>query len=366
MKKSEIFFILASFVLWRIFLSLVVYFAPFIFSLQTNFLGGGLQNYLQNPQLWLWANFDGEHYLAIAGEGYRPLTYFFFPVYPLLIKYLGLGQIGALFISHISFVLGLFGFYKLIKIDYSTKIAKLAIILLLVFPTSFYFAASYTESLFFCLTIWSFYFFRTNKYLLAGIFGMVSSATRLIGVILLPSFFMKFKKKLTVSFLKLGTIPLGILGYMYYLYRVTGDPLNFFNTVSIFGDQRSSKLIMLPQVFYRYIVKIIPNLNFSYFPGTFTTLLEFICGCLLLWAIIYSFRKISYDYWVYMSLGYLIPTLAGSFSSMPRYVLVLFPFYIMVSKILVNKKVLKFLILSISAVCLAISLGLFSRGYWLS
>ena len=86
MQKNDYLFIIKSFLGWRLLLFLVLFFAFKYVPLQKDFLGGGLFNYLSNPHLWALANFDGEHYLSIAQNGYLPLTYAFFPVYPYLIK----------------------------------------------------------------------------------------------------------------------------------------------------------------------------------------------------------------------------------------------------------------------------------------
>ena len=94
--------------------------------LQQHLLGGGISNYLNNPYFWGWANFDGEHYIFIAQNGYKPLTYFFFPVYPLLIEYiaklfgdsLNLFALAGQFISNLSFLVALIGLWKLIKLDW--------------------------------------------------------------------------------------------------------------------------------------------------------------------------------------------------------------------------------------------------------
>ena len=46
----------------------------------------------QGPEwLWFWGGFDGVHYLNIAEKGYEyGLTQAFFPLYPLLIRWLNL------------------------------------------------------------------------------------------------------------------------------------------------------------------------------------------------------------------------------------------------------------------------------------
>lgn len=383
MKQNSLLFILNSFLVWRIALFLIVFFSVKYVPLQSNFLGGGISEYIKNPYFWSWFNFDGEHYLSIIREGYKPLTYFFFPGFPLLIKYIAGLFVGSMYlyavlgltISNAIFFIALVGFWKLITIDYDEKIAKIAIILLLVFPTSFYFASFYTEALFLATVVWSMYFARKGYWLTSGIIGGFSSLTRLIGVVLFPSLIIdnlyfknnskKIKLKLSTFYILL--VPLGLFVYMYFQWKVTGDPLNFLHTVGIFGEQRSSSFVMLPQVFYRYIFKIIPNLNINYFPSMFTIFMEFFVSLLFLVVSILSFYKLRLSYSVYILLGYLIPTLSGSFSSLPRYVIVLFPAFILVSLWLRNKSLfIKTAVYSLSVICLVISTMMFARGYWIS
>ena len=162
--------------------------------LQFDFLGGGISNYLTLPHIWAWANFDGEHYLAIAREGYRPLTYFFFPFYPvltgLIAKFLNSSTsflYSGLIISNIALWLGMIGLMKLIRLDYDVRIEQTTILLLFFFPTSFYFGSVYTESLFFALVVWTFYFARKKDYLKASVLGVLSTATRVVGLALIPA-----------------------------------------------------------------------------------------------------------------------------------------------------------------------------------
>ncbi len=370
MSKKDFSFILFSFLSWRILLFVILFFAVKLVPLQQHFLGGGMQAYLKSPWLWAWANFDGEHYLAIAKDGYHLAQQAFFPLYPLLIKLLGGGVWSGLFISNAAFFLALVGLFKLLRIDYSEKVTKLTVILLLIFPTSFYFGAVYTESLFLCLVVWSFYFYRKDNLFLASLLGMFASATRVIGIILLPIYLLElFKEKIKWSkkHLWLFLIPLGLIFYMIYLYKIYGDSLLFLHSLPSFGEQRSSIPILLPQVIYRYVFKILPNLNYSYFAGTFTTIMEFAVGIIFLVVSVVTFFKLRPSYSLFLIIGYLIPTLSGSFSSLPRYILVLFPAFILFSVWLdKTSKVIKIICYTILLVGLAVSLSLFGRGYWLA
>lgn len=380
MNRSESFFIFKLVVLWVIGLFLIVFLAVKFLPVQKDFLGGGLSNYLSNPYFWAWGNFDGEHYLAIAQNGYQPLTYFFFPVYPIAIKLVSFLfgkslfnlQVSGIFVSLGSFILGLVGLYKLIRLDSKAGIAKLSVILLLIFPTSFFLVSVYTESLFFALTVWSFYFARKGKWHLAGILGAFSTATRIIGLAVVAGLVVevflsrKENKNILLPLLEVGASILGIGFYMYFLWAKTGDPLNFLHTVGIFGAQRSDNFIMLPQVFYRYLFKVLPSINYAVLTSFFPPVLEFFTAVVFLGISILAFWKTRLSYAVYLALGYLIPTLSGSFSSLPRYVLILFPTFLILAEYVRGKKVFLFAFGLVSFILLAISFALFSRGYWIS
>lgn len=373
-------FLLFTFISWRIFLFILLFLAISTVPLQMNFLGGGLQNYLSKPYFWAWANFDGEHYLSIAQNGYGFGEQAFFPAYPFLMRALaspigkslaGLNWLGIL-ISNVAFFAALVYLYKLIRLDYSKKIARLSIALLLLFPTSFYFGSVYTESLFLALVVSSFYSARKNRWFLAVVLGATAAATRFVGILMLPvlalEFWIQRGKKLKVSnTLLVFLVPVGLLFYMYYLKVSTGDPLAFIHTLSGFGEQRSTTPIILPQVFYRYFFKILPNVNYEYFPVAFTTFLELLVGIVFLVVSVLTFFRLRLSYAVYLAAGYLIPTLSGSFSSLPRYVLVLFPAFILAAKYISGKsKVLQILAIVILFILLGIATSLFVRGYWVS
>jgi Gpi18-like mannosyltransferase len=387
MRKSETKFLLASFLSWRILLFGFIILGSFLFPLQERFLGGNIEDYLKAPWFWSFINFDGEHYLSIAFLGYQPLTHFFFPFYPMVTKIVAelfsksfvSYAISGIFVSHISFLLALFGIWKLLKMDFKEDIVKLTILLFLVFPTSFYFATFYSSSLFLALVVWSFYFARKQNWLLAGVLGGLSTATRITGLALFPAlaveyFYPQITKHQPLitreNFLKLISlllIPLGLIIYMIYLKRTTGDPLAFFNTLEIFGQQRSTDLVLLPQVFYRYFFKVLPNINYSYFPLVFSTYLEIVTAIMFLILGIWSFLKLRLSYALYFAAGYLIPPLSGSFSSFPRYVLILFPGFLLLAIYLSKKsKIVKTIVYLALFATLAIATALFTRGYWVS
>lgn len=374
MNKNVVFFLG-----WRVLLFIGVYMGS-ILVLQESFLGGNVDSYLQSPELWWHANFDGVPYLAIAQEGYRPIRHFFFPVYPLLIRLLGFWAtnlkgflLSAVFISHLSFLFAIFGLHKLLSLD-GIKTQRILLILF-IFPASFFFAAVYTESLFLMLVVWAFYFARKNKFPTASLLAGLACATRVIGVTLALAILVEWFTQNKTRFRRGSVLALclylfimasGLLLYFWFLYKETGDPLIFIHKVGIYGAQRSVSFVFLPQVFYRYFIKIIPSLPFNW-PIIFTAFLEVLVAVLFLVLVVYGYFKLRLSYWVYLFGGYLVPTLSGSFSSLPRYVLVLFPAFILLSKL--TRRIPKFvqlLLAGVSLLGLILATMLFSRGYWVS
>ena len=162
-------------------------------------------------------------------------------------------------------------------------------------------------------------------------------------------------------------VPIGLLGYMFHLKQTTGDWLAFLHALPSFGEQRSSLPVLLPQVFYRYIFKILPNLNYSYFPVVFTTLMEFIVAIIYSLFSLLSLFKLRLSYALLLIGGFILPTLTGSFSSLPRYVLVLFPGFILMSLYLSRLPVFLRAVICIALfLLLQIATSLFVRGYWVS
>src|SRR3989338_2071922 len=75
---------------YKVLLFLILFFAIKFIPLANidKYLGGGGLNYNLMPELFSWANFDGEHYLSISIFGYKNLQQAFFPVYPMLINFI--------------------------------------------------------------------------------------------------------------------------------------------------------------------------------------------------------------------------------------------------------------------------------------
>lgn len=382
MKKSNKVFVFKSFIFWRVIIFLTSVFAVlYLPRFSENFFGGKLINYLKNPLVWGHANFDGEHYLSIAFFGYKDLQQAFFPLYPFLIKLFSFffGKelfaytLSGIFISNILFLLSLFLFWKVIRLDYSEKIAKFSTIALLVFPTSFFFSGVYTESLFLFLSLLTYLLYRQKKYLLSGLVGILMTATRIYGLfvvlmilidVLENRFSLKkiLKDKIYLVLLSL----LGLFGYMVYLKVNYSDPLAFYTLQTLVGEQHQRGIVLLPQVFYRYLKILITSKMPLY--SLYTWFLEVLTASLFVFVPIYGYlKKVKLSYLSYVLLGFLVPSIQGSFSSVPRYLLVIFPAFIIIGQALGKlPKFYRVIFLCLSAVFMLIGYALFFRGYFVS
>jgi Gpi18-like mannosyltransferase len=384
--------ITVSFLIWRVWLFFIAFLSIFFiptFGARFPYADRVLE--ITNLPYWIWGfgNFDGVHFLRLAQNGYNAeFTQAFFPLYPLLIRFLNFFPriktldlniftdpsyfLTAIILSTVFFLLALYFLFKLWGEEYNKKTAFLSILLLLSFPTAFYFGATYSESLFLLLVVLTFWFSKKNKYVLAGLTALLASATKIQGTILFIFLAIELWQKYRNNLIKPGKqlwyglvglfiSPLGLVAYMYYLYKAFGNAIYFLTAQPAFGAERSSlPLVLLPQVIYRYI-KMLLTLS----PSTlafWNAKLELTITLILVVGLIFAFKKIKFSYWIYAALAILLPTLTGTLSSMPRYALLAFPLLPLIAKF---NKASRYIIIA-QVLIGTVLLALFIRGYWVA
>lgn len=317
------------------------------------------QNFLQR-----FANWDGNHYLDIAEKGYKQnFQYAFFPFYPLLISLLAeITQdflLSALIISWLSAFLGIQLLYKLMLFSFDKKMAEKIILAIILFPTSFYFLTAYSESLFFLLVVSAFYFLRTNRIFLASVMTVFASATRITGLALALALIIE--TQLTVGFNKKNWIlllsPLGFLIYCLYLYQHTSDPLYFLT-----AETHWQRQISIPFLSFWDTLRSLTTPGFI--EKNFTSFLELIFAVFGLGLALRSFRFLPVSLSIYAFVSVLIPLLTSTLMSVPRFLLPVFPLFILTA--LIKNKYFNFGYQIISLMLLAIFTVLFINGYWLA
>ncbi len=355
--KKDIVALFYAFCVWLVCINLILFLSPFI-PLRIGYL---------YPSS-IWANFDGVHYLAIAASGYTN-NMRFMPLFPLIIHLVGSWTHyfwAAYILTQIIFFIALVFLYKLFRLDYSRNKSLLITVFTLLLPTSFFYSAIYTEGLFLLLTVFTFFCARKEKWLLAAIFGFLASLTRIIGfVIMIPimiEYFSHHKIKKLHHFIALLFIPLGTALYATYNFLRWGNPFLFIQAHSQLSNGRSD-FVFFPQTIFRYI-KILLTVSSSLWEWKIA-LLEFATFCLvsigiyLLWK-----QKVRLSYLIYVILSLFVPISSGTFSGLPRYVIVLFPFLILLSGM--HNRVLSKICVLCSLILQLLLLLFFSRGYYVA
>lgn len=376
------------FLIWRLLLFLPLTLADgfltnrsgYGYTLLTYFLGPE-SKLLSHFLLYPFGNFDGVYYLIIAAKGYT-VNAGFFPLFPLSIS-----LVSSLFgpsvdrlpfdtaqycisitLVSLYFLTSLILMFKLIKLDYKKGIALSSIIFLLIFPTSFFYASIYSESLFLFLSLLTFYFARKKKWLIAGIFGALLSATRLVGIAILPSllyeYFKEEKKRSIIKILSLFIAPFGLLGYMFYNLQKWGNPFYFIIAQGNFQNNREvDRIVLLPQTILRYF-KIFVNVNPNIYEFWVAILeLSFFVFSSILLFIAWK-KRIRFSYILFGVLLITIPASSGTLSGIPRYILPIFPIFIALS--LIKNKQFRITYSIMSVILLILLFALFSKGYFVA
>lgn len=308
--------------------------------------------FVYNSNIWLaiWGVWDTGWYLDISQNGYtsRPLDQLvlqqtniaFFPLYPLLMRLLGSitgnHYIAGLIISNFCLIVSCIYLYKLVSLDSDKASAAKSVKYLLLFPISFVFSGVFTESMYLALALMCFYYARTGKWHLVGITGFLLSLTRSIGVlVVLPLLYeglmpllkenkdiksFKNSRDKILPLFYLSLIPLGTISFMIFNYYLTGDFIAFAHAQVMWQRYLANPLEILVNGYHESI--------YTAFEAAFTTISIFI--------FILFYRKIRFSYWLFGMYSIFTPLSTG-IQSMPRYILVIFPIYILFADITKNR-----------------------------
>ena len=147
-------------------------------------------NLLGELLLGVWLRWDAVHYINLAIGGYfGNITgdTLFYPLYFLLIRYLAIPLridtvLASLIISTISAFIAFVFLYRIADNFYGEKTARWAVILLCIYPTSFFLFGPYTESLFLALTLAAFWTAYRASWVWTGLLGALASLARGPGI----------------------------------------------------------------------------------------------------------------------------------------------------------------------------------------
>ena len=304
-----------------------------------------------------FARHDSGWYFDIARKGYDASAAVaggrsniaFAPVYPMLMRYVGrlFGRspgdlyLGGIVVSWLSFALAMVVLYRLAALDVPRRRAERAVVLIAIFPFSFFFGAVYTESTFLLFTLLSFYGFRTQRWALGGIAGAVATATRVTGIMMWPALaWIAWRsakptgrdRAMAAGALVVAT--LGFVGYCAYIYDLTGQPLLWATALTRWGSGYHpggapwSAPVALVQRLLTH-----PYAFLASEPMALYDTLYGVTALLFAAAIPFVWRKFGAAYGVFMLLNLYVPLSSGAFEGLGRYCSVLFPAFIWLASI---------------------------------
>lgn len=273
----------------------------------------------------IWTRWDAIFYLQIAESGYACapdyLCTAFFPLYSLLVRGVhaltGLSYLAAGLVTANAFdIMGM----ALVAQWFSRRLPKAqafwAFAAFAAFPTRNFGFSVYTEGLFITLSVGAYLAYETRRYALASALCTLGSASRPQGVLVgfslwVDALVMRLRRQKGAPPLRaialLCAAPLGLVAYMAYLYRAFGDPLMFIRVQHVWHRQ-----VQAP---WRII-------------GVHAEPIEYVVLGVATWLCMQGMRgraKVGESVYVFMCL--LVPMCTGRFTSINRFVGVLFPLF---------------------------------------
>jgi hypothetical protein len=249
------------------------------------------------------------------------------------------------------------------------------------FPTSFFFNAVYSESLFLALSSGVVWAARVRKdLLLACLLGIGATATRNVGLLLLvPLAFEWWQNRRGYGWrgVYMALVPAGLVAYMAHLWWRYGDPLLFYNAQAGWGREPPgffNPLVGALRLAYKNAQVLVDPA--SYEPFGFQRLIYVLSGMnylynlaflvLALAVIVAGWGVLPTGLKVYAFALFAVPILFAPqdnpLMSTPRFVLVAFPLFIVLGMLFKDRRLLAgwlFVSIGVSVIFTALFVGWF-------
>jgi len=327
-----------------------------------------------------FAAYDGGWYYSVAVHGYPAegsAANAFYPLFPLLVS-------GAK-VVHVDTVM--FGvalntlltgtsaaFLFLLGRDYfgGQERARDSVWWFLFFPTAFFLVMLYSEALFCALSFAAFYFARKRRWWAAGVCLALVTAVRFPGLIVagavaveyLASRWERGRLRLDRQAWWFALAPLGFAVYAWFAYARYRDPLMMFHAYSL-GEwpyQHLNPNIMA--TVWNQVHVVVGNITGTGGWQEPLMSLAMWLGAVALTA--YGARKLPISYTAYSVITLLVIVANDNFVSVNRYLLPLFPIFLLLTKLTQDKHIPRAPLLGVSAALMGFWLLLFVNGYWVA
>lgn len=293
------------------------------------------------PWLEIWQRWDTLHYQAIAEHGYSAFATSLFtpPLYPLLMKLTSFifnnnTLFGGLVVSLLFCAASFTAFYEFAKFEMLDKVlAQRALIYFAIFPTIFFLFAPYTESIFTLGSIMCLLNLRKSRWLSAGIWGALAASARLTGaVIFIPALWSMWENWKNSGQLSAWVSPflIGIASLIFPLYSWLGLGKSVFSPFEA-QSQRFHGGFTLPGI---NIIKAIQQAALGHFPITNTLDVLFLIIFLVLGVTVWKQLPRVYGIYYFTFMALYLTRIADTYPllSMARYVLALFPAFLVLAQ----------------------------------
>lgn len=301
----------------------------------------------------LWNRWDAPHYLRVAEVGYRtgtpppddPLFIVFFPLFPLAVRIVAVVVrnlvLSGLLVSFAASVGAAWFLYRLVELDRGADEAWRTVLLLMTFPTAYFLAAPYSEALFLFAVVASIYAARTNRWIGAGLAGALATGTRVTGVALAPALLaeaLRGRVPTSERIRRLAWVVLSAAGLVAYLainHVVHGDAFWFLEV------QRSHWFQKAIPPWQSIVDGVTALLNGVGDPtGRFIYIGRIAAFVFAVPVLVLAIRRVRVANSLYAWSGFLLILSASWLISLPRYLLVLYPIFMVEARFTSSKRVL--------------------------
>jgi len=323
----------------------------------------------------IWVRWDARHFLQVAEFGYTdvrtdPHATAFFPLYPLAIRALGATGLppaaAGMLISTAATVVACAYLFCLAEEEMGEGAGRRACLYLVLFPTTVFLIAPYSEALFLAGAVPAFYYARKGRWLHAALPAAVAAGSRAAGLFLLFGLALEVLRRgdfrravLARAGAALGLAVLPVLAFAGYLLAVKGDALYFL------VDQREG--------WYRDFVGPVQsftntwNLTSSQGSPTnwiFTWRMEIIAAAVGVALVIWALAKREWGYAGFV--GSMMAALLTStwYFSIPRMLLTMFPAVLVLVELTSRRPIRHELAIAVMAPVAALGVLVFTRGAW--
>ncbi|MEP6809883.1 MAG: mannosyltransferase family protein, partial [Chthoniobacterales bacterium] len=198
---------------------------------------------LRNLAVNMWSRWDASWYHDVAAHGYRfsanePSNTAFFPVYPMAMRAAHAVVsshkdiwwfVCGIVVSNVALLGCLTYLFLLVRMEFDTTTARRAVLYLLIFPTTLFLSAVYSESAFLLTIVGSFYHARKREWWWAGLLGAVATLSRPPGIMIIVGLLVEYLLQCEFQWRKLRwnalalSLPLLALGsFLTYLHFSAG------------------------------------------------------------------------------------------------------------------------------------------------